>query len=240
MSEEVAVDPSPELAELTERSILLRWLQEGAQAISTLTVWLKDRSWALNSSLTHLSESDDLFYVYTPPGFLKQAIEGFDAEQFLITVSLPKAHLFFRTRFLGLDAGGLKFQIPTKAYRAQRREHDRWRVPDSYGLQVSLTDPLFSDQLWKKPLYDLSLGGCSFVTTLADEPILPVGLVLKEAHFYIHMRLMRTQLEVRHKRRLGPSRLQVGTLFREITPDQREHLQRFLENEKRKFFTQFL
>lgn len=247
MSEPGSQPPS-ELQLIEDNNEALRHLSEGAQSFASTLLWTKGQTEVVKTHLTVLSQVDKVFYVWVPQDF---NFNKFNADleqtqkQCIFSVSLPAAQIFFKTNFIEQDSAGLKFEIPTLVYKIQRRKDFRYTLPATYSLQIEYPDPLFPTEVLQKRVYDISAGGLSFITTEQDAPIYHSGLELEKVQFIIHLKPISAHLEIKHAKPLpeliqGQKCIRVGALFKNIAPEDQQHIASYVLSETSKHFGQFL
>jgi hypothetical protein len=223
---------------------IFKFLTEGAKMTASALVWTKDQNKVLNTYVSVVSEVDQVLYIWTPNDF---NLEGFRQELLtngnphcFFSLSLARANIFFKAEFLTADAGGMKFKIPGKIYKVQRRKNLRFQIPKDYTLSIEFADPLFEGQSLKKKVIDLSAGGLSFQTDTHDSALFQEGLVLKGIRFKIRNHSFEVSGEVRHARPLSSTLLKVGIFFRGMPASETEKIETYVSEESRRFFSRFL
>ena len=190
-------------------------------------------------------------YCWTP--------EGFDAADFadylahilapdcFFSLSLTRANIFFKARFVEGNATGLKFTLPTEVYKVQRREDQRHQIPDGQTLKVVFTDPQFLDRTQSRRVVDISAGGISFLVKDEEHGMFAPNLVLKGIKFQVKGRAIEAEAEVRHKRPTPPHLLdtllagtRIGMQFSKISEADRGWIRAWVLEETRKLVSKFL
>jgi c-di-GMP-binding flagellar brake protein YcgR len=159
------------------------------------------------------------------------------------SVSLPKANIFFKSKFINFDTGVLKFHVPDQVYAVQRRKDVRLPIPPGYVVKVEFDDPILTGQKMNKKVIDISATGLSFLAAANEEVIFQTGVRLKEMAFSIKSRKITVEGEVRHTKTIKTrylSGLKVGVQFTSILPGESQHIAGYVFEETRKFYTRIL
>lgn len=215
-------------------------------------VWTKNQEHVINTHLSVYSEAGNCFYCWVPKGFDPKKFmhelaeiksKGGDTECFF-SISLQRANVFFKTRFLGFDHAGLQFKIPDKVFKVQRRRDLRFPIPDGLSLKVEFDDPLSPDVRSTRKVIDLSASGMAFQVNEDEIPMYPSGFTLQNLSFSVRSKKITVAAEIRHTRKLGSdSRLKgamVGILFKDIRPGDSQHIAGYVFEESRKYFSRFI
>jgi c-di-GMP-binding flagellar brake protein YcgR len=244
--------PPREFEPVTSASEALGLVREGAKTLSSATLWTKNQERVVNTHLSVYSESTDSFYCWTPKDLdpkifmdeiAKIAHKGGETDIFF-SVSLQRANIFFKTKFMDFDQAGLRFKLPTKVYKVQRRKELRFPIPDSISLKVEFNDPLSPGSRSSRKVGDISAGGMSFLINEDELPMFPTGLKLEDFSFTIRSRKITVAAEIRHSRKIpGINHARnaiVGVLFKDIRPGDSQHIAGYVFEESRKYFSRFI
>jgi hypothetical protein len=226
----------------------LKLVKEGAKTLSTAMVWTKDQEHVINTHVSVYSEAGSCFYCWVPKGFdpkkFMDDLAKMSENECFFSISLQRANIFFKTRFIGFDSAGLQFKLPSKVYKVQRRKDLRFPVPDGIAIKVEYKDPLAPDTRISKKVLDISASGLAFLIPEAEAPLYPSGLTLQDFSFSIRNKKITVSVEIRHARKLGPdSRAKgfaVGVLFKDIRPGDGQHIAGYVFEESRKYFSRFI
>jgi hypothetical protein len=160
-------------------------------------------------------------------GLVEIAQKGGDSECFF-SVSLQRANIFFKARFIGCDQAGLQFKLPSKVFKVQRRKDLRFPIPDGLALKVDFADPLSPTVRSQRKVIDISASGLAFVIGEDEMPLFPAGLSLSDFTFTVRGRKISVTAEIRHVRKLADGgRLKgaaVGVLFKDIRAGDNQHI----------------
>jgi hypothetical protein len=222
-----------------------RFLREAGKTFSSVMLWTKDQEEVVNSRISLYSDSTGNFYVAAP--------KGFDARKFMddlatrenqdvfFSISLVRANLFFKTRLVGVGTAGMQFAKPDRLYKVQRRRDLRFRIPDGMALPMEHQDPLFPESLLKRKVIDISAGGLGFLIPYDEEPVYPVGLLLKGLRFTLNGRAFSLDAEIRHVQVLpAEGRFQgvkVGVRFKDIRQADNQWIASYVFDQSRRYFT---
>ena len=221
---------------------------EGSKSLSSILIWVKNEEAVIHSHLVMISESEGSFYSWIPekfdlPGFLEK-IKTRDSNEFLFSLSLSRANIFFKSHFKSHDSAGLRFAIPNQVFKVQRRKNARLLFSPPRLLKVEYQDPLFETVTLTKKLYDISAGGLSFVTSTDDAVIYPTGLELKNVRFVMKAQQIVSDAEVRHIIQLPSPQVEksikVGVRFKNIKNHDTEIIASYVFDESRKQFSNLL
>lgn len=223
-------------------------LSEGAKGFCSAMIWTKDQTHVINSHLSLFNEDDRAFYCWKPKDFKPAEFMDWMARQgekdCFFSVSLSRANIFFRAAFVGFDNGGLKFRMPEKIFKVQRRKDLRFGIPDGYVLRVDFSDPLFPENLLSKKVIDISAGGCAFLVAFEESIIFQPGVVLKNLALEIRGREIKVEAEVRHIAEFKDGRrsglVKIGVQFRGIRPGDAQAIASYVFEESRRHYAKFI
>jgi c-di-GMP-binding flagellar brake protein YcgR len=157
---------------------------------------------------------------------------------------VARANIFFKARYLGAEKSALKFQMPEKIFKVQRRKEIRYAIRQDYSLKIEFADPLFPDTVITKKVLDISAGGLSFLIPPEEQPVFQQGLILRNMSFVVNRRTIKLEAEIRHCSvyRLRPNKdlVKVGLQFKNIRPGDAQHIANFVFEECRKLYSRFL
>lgn len=248
MSEKDGKKPR-ELVEITNLQEALSTLKQGAKFFSNAMFWTKGQEAVYHSHLSLFSEVDRVFYVSVPAKdfesqSFKDALSKQKSYDLYFSVSLTHANIFFRARYIGYDAGGLKFELPEKIFKVQRRKDVRFTIRDGHLLKIKFKDPIFPETEVEKKAFDISAGGLSIIVSPEEEVLFQPGLTLKGLRFTIQNRSIECEGEVRHSLPLPksnrPPGVKVGILFRSIRAGDAQHIATYIFEESRKYYSRFM
>jgi c-di-GMP-binding flagellar brake protein YcgR len=225
-----------------------RLLKEAAKTFSSAIIWTKDQKHYITTHLNLYSDAGDVIYAWIP--------KGFNAEEFLIdlhktesfecyvSVSLQQANIFFKCNFKGHDRAGLKFTLPEKVFKVQRRQDVRYTIPETHVMKVTFQDPIFPESQLTKKVIDISAGGLAFHATEVEKNMLHTNLVLKNVTIAIHTKELRFEAEVRHVQSISEADprkgVKVGVMFQKIKPQDSQTIATYVFEEARKLYTRFM
>lgn len=223
-------------------------LKEGAKTLASAMVWTKNQEEVVNTHFATISEEEGVIYMWVPPAFdpktFSQHLAELGTTECYFSVSLSRANVFFRAVFTGFDSGGMKFKLPEKVFKVQRRKDFRLPIIDGFVMKVEFQDPLFPEARLTKKVIDISAGGLAFVADTSEEPMYHAGLVLKKMTFTVDRRKIEVDAEVRHKREQPQGAripgFKVGVIFVNLKPADADHIAKYVLQESRKYFTKFI
>ncbi len=223
-------------------------LKEAAKTFSSTIIWTKNQKHIINTHLTLYSETDQVIYTWTPKGFdpekLLVDLHKMDAFECYFSVSLPQANVFFKCKLKGHDKGGMKFSIPEKLFKVQRRQDVRYTIPDTHVMKINFQDPIFPESILTKKVIDLSAGGIAFHATEVEKSMLHVNLVLKDMNITIHTKELKFEGEIRHVQPISeddPKKgIKVGIMFQKIKPQDTQTIAQYVFEETRKYYSKFM
>ena len=198
--------------------------------------------------MTHFSDSEKSFYAWIPKNFdPSRFMEEFVAKgmtECFFSVSLSRANIFFKAPFKGYDDGGLRFDLPEKVFKVQRRKDMRFPIQDGHVLRIQIPDPLIPENMLSKKVHDISASGLAFLVPEEEVPLFQIGTLLKGVTFSIQSRKITVDAEVRHLREMPKnsvkSGFKVGIQFKNILPPDSHCIASYVFEESRKFFTKFI
>ena len=211
-------------------------------------VWTKEQKHVINTQLSVLHEDEKILYVSIPaetdPAAFMAQLETLGSHDCFFSVSLTRANIFFKSKCLGFDDGGFRFQAPTALFKVQRRKDMRLLIPFGRTIRVEMPDPTFPDQKLSKKIFDISAGGLSFIVTDNETPLFHAGAMLKNMFFSIGSRKITVDGEVRHIRAQAADSAnpghKVGVLFTRISPGDAQWIAAFVFEESRKILSNFM
>jgi hypothetical protein len=223
-------------------------LREGAKTLASAMLWTKDQTHVLQTHVSHYSESDQHLCFWIPketdPKQLVSGLAELGEKECFFSISLPRANIFFKASFLGLEKAGFMFKLPSRIFKVQRRKDLRFAVPDGHILKATFQDPLQSSDSLTRKVHDISAGGVSLVISEEDRPLFPAGTVLKEFFFIINGRRIACEGEVRHVKRVtADSRnpgLRAGVMFKRLRAADEQWIASYVFEESRKYYSRFL
>lgn len=211
------------LSSASERDKLLH---EGAQDIASATIWTAQQRHVIAANLVLYSDENNLMYFSSPEPrenerfFATYLAEGL-ADCF-INLTLRKKCLFFKSKLIGVDTAGLQFEVPTELFEIQRRREVRHRIPDGYAVKVKFQDPLSSEVSLEKKVFDISVGGLSFLSVPEDDELYAIDLPLEKMKFTVVGHEVTCIGIVRHKQSQktqdGRTWLRVGIQLTRVPP----------------------
>ncbi len=222
-------------------------LKEATTTISSTMLWTKNQEKVVETHLSLISEVDRILYTWIPPDlgqkdFVEQLAKS-GTKDCYFSVSAPKANLFFKATFLGIDEAGFKYSFPEKVFKVQRRKDFRFQIPVGHVLRAEFDDPLGTEKLRPKIL-DISAGGISLIVSDAEEVIFSMGMVIKDVVFTVKNRKITVDCEVRHKRAMPESSRQVGhkigLQYVGIKSGDAQHIAGYVNEESRKYLSRFI
>lgn len=235
-----------DLEPIEDRREIDKYLAEGAKAAASTLIWLKDdQDNVIQSHITLFNALDRALYFKMPenfdyPQFVDQLTKR-KLEDCLFSASLPSANLFFKARLLDFDATlGLKFEIPGKAYKVQRRRETRYQIPMGYALPVEFDHPKISRETLRKKIIDISAGGLSFLTDTDEAELYTAGEILKNLKVTVRAKLIQTDGEIRHTKQISEKSLKIGIAFKTISAPDSSLIASYVFDESRKFLSRFI
>jgi hypothetical protein len=239
----------PEFKPVEGKSEIRNLLGEGARTLSSAIIWTKDQSQVIQTNVSVYSITEPALYFAQP--------KELDVEKFLhdlhksetrfcfFSVSLPKANIFFKAKFIDFDSAGLKFHVPEQLFTVQRRKDVRLAIPLGYVLKIEFNDPMLAEKTMTKKVIDISATGVSFLAAPNEEIIFQAGIRLKAMTFTIRGRKISVEGEIKHSkpfraRASSAAGLKVGVQFLDILPGESQHIAGYVFEETRKFYSRFL
>lgn len=225
----------------------LSLLREAARSLSSIMIWSKLQENVVHTQLHLFSEAEQTLYATLPKDLDQRAfveeIARSGTRDVFFSVSLPRANLFFQTPFLGFDAG-IKFKVPERIFKVQRRNDFRFTLPDTVSLKAEFQDPLIPESKMEKKILDISAGGMAILVGPDEGPMFQSPLVLQGLTFSVRGRKIRCQGEVRHSSPFRQNEQllgnKVGLLYKDMSPEDSKFIATFVTEESRKYFTQLM
>jgi hypothetical protein len=246
LSEKAAEAPS-DFVPVSELEEIGKFLKEGAGTQASAMLWVQDQEQVLNSHITHFSESTGQLHAWAPKGFDPGTFMDLMARKGLkecyFSLSLSRANVFFRARFLGCDDRILRFAAPDKVYKVQRRADFRFTIPEGHLLKCEHQDPLFPETRLTRKVIDISASGLAFVVRADERHLYSPELKLAGLSFSVDGRRIDCEAEVRHLRDFPATRppsVKIGLRFANIRPGDTQHIAQWVFSEARKYYSRFL
>lgn len=172
-------------------------------------------------------------------------VKAFSAElvalktsQVFFSASLSKANILFRTNYLGFEDRLLKFEIPKKIYKVQRRKDMRFMVRDGYLIKISFK--VGGLDLVKK-IYDISAGGVSFLIEPSEESLFATGSKIEGMKFEILNKEVVAHGEIRHNRAVrNKEAYKVGLIFTHIDEADASLINKYVFDENIRFMSRYM
>ncbi len=211
-------------------------------------IWTKNQERVINTHLSVYSDSGKYFYCWAPkefdPGLFNDELKQSGERDCYFSISLMRANIFFRAKYLGFDHAGLQFGLPEKVFKVQRRKDLRFPIPDGHVLKVDFSDPLTPGKPITKKCMDISASGMAFLVEEEEAPLFPVGLMLENMTFNVRGRDITVVAEIRNTR---PTRADsrkkgvvVGVVFKNMRAADSQHIAAYVFEESRKYFSRFI
>lgn len=222
-----------------------RMIAEGAKTLAPTNIWTVDQIYRFDSKITELSAVEKGLYCWKPNTFDRKKffdeLLAKNTKDCFFSVSLTRATLFFKAKFLDETDVSLKFSIPSSFFKVQRRENMRHLVYRDPKAWVDFPDPLFPEKMLRKKLYDVSAGGLAFLVTTHDAPLFASGLELAHFQFSIKDRIITATSEVLHSKPCKGEQKDLGTKvgvkFRDITAADKNFISGYVFEESQKLFS---
>jgi hypothetical protein len=128
--------------------------------------------------------------------FLK-ALADLGQEKFLFSVGLSEGYIFFESSFVGMDEGGIKFQIPKILFKVQRRKHPRASLARGATYQVEFAFPNDPKKKLRRQIIDISAGGLALHCYQEEIDKYKVGMSFQDFVFQIKTILIRVTAEIK-------------------------------------------
>jgi hypothetical protein len=220
-------------------------LREAVKVTASTTIWSRSQKHMIKSHLSMYSAAEDVLYFAIPTNedireFVRD-LHGGGNEECLFSISLPHANIFFKSDFIAVDAPGLKFKVPARIFKVQRRAEMRFTIPLDYKIRVEFSDPLFPEKVLIKEIIDISATGLAFLASVNEQPMFVKGSRLRDLKFKIRGREIRVDAEVRHAVSLSSrgaknSGFKIGISFIGIRPGESQHIAVFVFDECRRLY----
>jgi hypothetical protein len=223
-------------------------LRDGAKEFAETTIWSENQKHLINSHLTAVDLKEARLWAWTPkdydPTRLTDDLAKKGIQDLYFSVSMSRSVVFFKARFDGYDAKGLRFVIPAKLFKVQRRKDFRFPIPDGYVLKLDYEDPLYPDSRVTRKALDLSAGGISFVVREGEDAVYQQDLDLRNITFTLRGRKITCDGIIKHIKELSDkSRTQgvkIGVQFTKINPADAHFIAAYVFEESRKYFTRLV
>lgn len=238
---------------VTDLDEALSLIRESAKLTASTFLWTKNQEITVATHLLSFNEERYHVTVWQPPDvdpvqFMKTLTRLGSLECFF-SVSLGRANVFFRTRYLGTNKEGMRFRKPSQVFKVQRRKNARFFIPEGLSLLVQFESP--ADAIPPKPrpilekkILDLSAGGLAFSIDDAEAPAFKVGQNLVKMKFVLKDHIIETIGEIRHIKAFPSNSrnkgVKIGVLFKNLRPDLEHFIAAVVFEETRKYYTKFI
>lgn len=236
-------DSNRDFVPVESPSEALNLLRMGVKHAASAILWTANQEKTLKTHVSALTNQNQRIHVWQPNDLDMRGLHEEILEKGLLdwyfSVSLPAANIFFKARYEGFDAAGIKFQAPPKIYKVQRRKDFRYTIPEGYVLKVDFDDPLMPGTRMTQKALDLSAGGLSLVVRPDEAPLFQQGSFVRGIRFKLHTKEITCDAIIRHVRDLPPdSRKQgtkVGLQFTKLAPADAQTIATYVFEETRKY-----
>jgi len=223
-------------------------LRDAAKEFAEATIWSENQQHLINSHVTVVDIPEGYLWAWTPkdydPKHLMDDLARRKISDLYFSVSMSRSVIFFKTKFHGFDGKGLKFGLPAKIFKVQRRKDFRFPIPDGHVLKLDYEDPLFPDSRVTRKALDLSAGGISFVVREGEDAVYQEGLDLRGISFALRGRKITCDGVIKHIKPLSArSRAQgikIGVEFTKINPSDAHYIAAYVFEESRKYFSRLV
>jgi hypothetical protein len=222
-------------------------LKEAARTTASTILWTKDQKHSINTHITYFNEEDRNISCWIPGGFdpakFMDDLAKMKSKDCYFSVSLQQANVFFKAEYKGFDKGGMKFFLPEKVFKVQRRKDFRAKIPESAKLMMEFEDPADNESRTSKRIMDLSAGGAAIFVEEGQEDAYRVRTVLKHVRFELAGRRVSCETEIRHLRRVTGEKkkgFKIGLLFLGIKAGDAQAIASFVFEESRKHFARLI
>jgi hypothetical protein len=220
-------------------------LNESAHSRASAMIWTKGQTQVITTTILTYSRKEQYMHAAVPKEVdaskFAEVLAKSGSQECFFSVSLSRANIFFKARYLGHDEEGFRFDGPEIVFKVQRRKDMRVQIPSESAMRLEMQDPTFPEQKLVKKVYDISASGLAFIANVTEEALFPKGIVLKSLTFTIGTRKISVDAEVRHVRELPPSSgttgTQVGVLFLNMRPADNQWVAAYVFEETRKYMT---
>ncbi len=215
-------------------------LAEAAQNHVPVLIWTKNQEEIIRTEILSFDPAGKLLVPKRPKGFDPKRFDDHLAQLGLtdcfFSVSLGRASLFFKTRYLSTTDAGLRFRMPEKMFKVQRRKDLRYRLP--------LTSSVLVQTPASYRLVDISASGLSFAIDAKDgKSELPFskGEEISELRFTLEGQTFTCPAEVKSVRELSkpfPGETHhIGVAFVGLQPGKSQLIAGYIFDETRRLFS---
>lgn len=248
----LAQDPFKDFEPVTDPKDIDKLFWEAGKSLAPAFIWVPSEPELSHKSHCLSAEPDPKRMTFWVPSDFDTkpwvAYWATQSEQFcLFNLTLPRATLFFRARYIGHDATGLLFEMPSKVYKVQRRKDARVPIPDGYTVRIefpTLQNTGKTPRKETKKIIDISAGGLAFAVPEGEQDLYPSGTVIQEMKFSLKGREFKLDGEVRHNQTLSrDSRspgYKIGVHFKNIKAGESQAIASYVFEESRKMFAKFI
>jgi len=221
-----------------ERPVAIRAFMEDAELTEAhVVIWLHNRLDIMRTKIGPNWDVKSHFFAVIPERFeiekFVESIRKQPASDVQVFIYLKdKAIIGFQTDFVSVEDGKMKLVFPKKAYRVQRRKHQRYRLRQGYLVEARYHNPNYLQAEQARQVYDISAGGLSFIIDHKEVPDYKVGMIMRHVQVAIRNKPILVDAEVKNIVLIEPHhenpKYKVGLLFRRILPEDVEFLESYI------------
>jgi len=224
-----------------------RILSDCARSIATAQLFTRKQKSVLVCRFIRLDDGAlELGFRPDQPELLKPFLDELSATgspDLFVNVVNDRVKVFFRSPIKGLKEGRLVLAMPPGIFRVQRREHIRFKIPQTHTLRVDVVSPLDFDTVHHPKVIDISAGGLAFSVKKEQADLFSSGLELSDLRFTLNRRLILVQAVIRHARPVlidGEEMVVIGVLFNPIRPEDQKWINDYVRAQNRAMLAKML
>ncbi len=193
--------------------------------------WTKNQEAVVHGNLSKFVPSKRTFCLWPnanfDPGEFDSSLRAKKTEHCLFSISLSRASIFFKAKYLSHDQDGLLFEFPELVYKVQRRKD--MRVPLKHLNMAGRIQGV------GRKLLDISAGGLSFQVQEEESDSFRSGVALDSIEFVLAGRTIKVAGVVRHT-----VKGRVGAQFVALRPADQQYISGYVFQESRKLMSKYL
>jgi hypothetical protein len=220
-------------------SMMLNYLKDAAQVKALAEFWIKDQQFMHKSSLIKLDNAEGVIVVKSALDFdWKLFSVNFSSQMELLwffNVTLSVGKIFFSTTLHSSLGSTLRFSVPLKAYRVQRRKALRWILIPEVLVMAEFQNPKSLWETVQMRVIDVSKKGMAFYIPEGDQTSYEKGTLLRDFRFTLRSAAHTVLAQVVQCRQVpsfeGRKVCRVSVIFHKMSEKDSERLARLIVEE---------
>jgi c-di-GMP-binding flagellar brake protein YcgR len=238
-----------DLVAVTDPLEIIKFFDEGAKTNANMLVWTKEDETSAKCHIVSLSQTERMIYTTAPntPDTSK-LFENLKAagDKCFLNMKLERATIFFTSRLNSSSYANSQFTLPTKLFKVQRRQKQRFKILQGYVLKVSFSTEEDLKKILTHKIYDISSGGLSFFSDGATTPyrkgqkLMNMTFTVRTHNFNLIGDIIHCEPVTDGTKDAAPTKFNIGVKFQEVTKEDEAIIDNYIFEENRKLISRFL